>query len=177
MKALCISLVAALGLAIGLWWTRGTAPVTETRTAPVTERRTPSTPLARIPALRPTIPIKTLEPTSTDPEKRPHQEALWRDLRSFATEKKLTDAQWERFQRDLSELAAIESAAWAQGVRTDGFDGIVELSEELEAELLARCAAYMTRDQIAGLRFRFLDLVTRVRRLHYVPTIGPEPST
>jgi hypothetical protein len=166
MKA--IAVVVVLGLVIGLWWTRDTTAPKEPEIAkpkPTLETRAPLS--TRFPRLRPTE-VKSLEPTETDPEIRPQQEALWRDLRAFAKDTKLTDEQWERFQRDLSELAATESAAWAQGLRTD-FNGIIELSDELEAELLQRCAAYMTKDQLLELRFRFLGVVTRVRQLHYLP--------
>jgi hypothetical protein len=173
MKAVVVVVVVALGLVIGFWWTRDTTapkapaiakpkPTLETRASETRARLT-----TRFPGLRPTQ-VKTLEPVETDPEIRPQQEALWRELLAFAKDTKLTDEQWERLQRDLSELAATESAAWAQGLRTD-FNGIIELSDELEAELLQRCAAYMTRDQLLELRFRFLGVVTRVRQLHYLP--------
>lgn len=166
MKTLAV--VVALGLVIGFWWTRDTtAPKAPEIAKPKPTLDTRTTLTKRFSGLHPT-PVKTLEPVETDPEIRPQQDALWRDLRAFAKDTKLTDEQWEQFQRDLSELAATESAAWAQGLRTD-LNGIIELSDELEAELLQRCAAYMTRDQLLELRFRFLGLVTRVRQLHYLP--------
>jgi hypothetical protein len=124
------------------------------------------------PALeQPVRPRRTLEPTEEHlPEIRKAQEVLWQQLRTFASDVKLSDAQWEQFERDLSELGAMDAVAfYGQALRTRDFEGVVELSEELELELEQRAATYMTKKQLDTLRFRFGDLVTRVRQLHYVP--------
>lgn len=97
----------------------------------------------------------------------------------FASEAELTDAQWNQFVSDLSELATSESAAWANGVKargSDSFDGIIELNDELGHELEARCAVHMTQKQLRVFRFRFhaSALVAQVQRLHFLPIITPD---
>jgi hypothetical protein len=112
----------------------------------------------------------TLEPTEADPNRRKAQERLWQDLRTFASDVELTDAQWDQFARDLSDLAEIEATAYGRAIKTGSTDGVIDLSDELGHELEARCAAYMTPKQVSVLRFRFSHgvLVTRVRQLHFV---------
>jgi len=172
-----IAIVVALGLVIGAWWTRDDAtPRTEPRTTPTpaaigAQQIQPTQPTLHNPSprVRPTLSVQTLEPTSTDPIRREHQETLWRDLRAFASAAKLTDVQWDRFVHDLIELAEIEAAAWAKG-----FEGVVELSSELAREMEGRAATYMTADQVAQLRFHDQQaMIIRVRQLHIPP---PPPA-
>jgi hypothetical protein len=184
VKILGLSIVVGLGIVIGWWWTRDdVAPTPATQPSQHSRRTAATQPSPRsltsrssVTSTRPTLaqqPLPTLEPAEVDPARRERQEELWRALRAFATDAELTDAQWEQFQRDLSELAALESATMRDAIATGNFDGIVDLSNELELELELRCAAYLTKRQVSALRFRFDGLVTRVRRLYYVPQFAP----
>ena len=180
MKRL-LGLTIAVGLVIGLWWTREESvshPARDRVTAaPVVSPvqvhrvgRSNATPVLEQERVRP-----TLEATDADPERHKAQEALWHHLRKFASDAKLTDTQWERFEDDLSELVATESAALTSSITAGDYDGLVELSEELDRELAVRCAAYMTEKQLRALRFHFpAGLVARVRQLHYLPVVTPE---
>lgn len=180
MKILGLSVVAALGLVIGVLWTREAPPneVTVSRPA-IDQGAQPSQ------AHRPVVPRNaeapptlsnqerpTLEATAADPSRRKAQERLWQELRTFASEAKLTDVQWAQFQRDLSELAESESAGWANAIKTGDFDDVLELNAELGQDLETRCANYMTRRQLSVLRrYRADILVTQVRQLHFVPKL------
>ena len=191
MKILGLLVVVVLGLVVGLWWTDD-APsrpasnqaaelaadhVAERAADPSRARRAIGLRTDRFPEIakreRP-----TLEPTEkNDPKRREFQEALWRDLRAFANEAKLTDAQWDQFVGDLSDLASTESAAIASAVAPGGdVAGAFELNDELGHELEARCAEHMTEKQLRVFRFRFHadGLVAQVRRLHFVPVVTPE---
>lgn len=180
MKKL-LGLTIALGVVIGLWWTREESVSSPGRDrvfpAPVVSPvqvprvgRSNATPVLEQQRVRP-----TLEARDADPERHKAQEELWQQLRKFARDAKLTDTQWEQFEHDLSELVATESAALTNSIRAGDFEGLVELSEELDRELATRCAAYMTEKQLLALRFHFpAGLVARVRQLHYVPVVTPE---
>lgn len=199
MKMLGLSIVVALGLAIGLWWTREApraareAPAEQpTDRAPVGLEPLDRAPIGRAPAgstnatppsatvhPRPELSTPerlTLEPTDPDPKRRAAQESLWQYLRTFAKEAELTDAQWDRFVRDLSELATSESAAWDDSTKVGGFEDMSNLNDELGRELEERIAAYMTDKQLRVFRFRLNAgaAVTQVRQLHFVAKVAPE---
>ena len=177
MKTLGLSIVVALGLVLGLWWTREASvsrPAVDQAAEPPPRARRAIGPSNA--AMRPLVELAkrerpTLEPIEVDPKRRKAQEALWQELRGFASEAELTDAQWDRFERDLSELAEIEATAWAKALKAENFEGVIELSQELGHELEVRAAAYMTKKQQSILRFRLNagGVVTRVRQLHFVP--------
>lgn len=180
-KATWLLLVLGLGLGVGLLWTRDTSsvdvlPTTRDTTAartPESQRDHRAIGFRAVPVLAAATPLPSLEPTNTYPERRKLQEELWHYLRKFATDAKLTDAEWQQFQRDLSELAATESAAYLAADRAIDFTGVTDLNDELGVELEARCARYMTERQLAVLRnYRAWALITRVRQLHYAN--GPE---
>lgn len=111
-----------------------------------------------------------LEPAPEDsPQRRKLQQELWRELHRFAAEAELTDAQLEQFVSDVSELAVTEAVALFASLETDGnIRAIWDLN--LGSELRARCAAWMTDEQLRVFYFRFDDgnsLVSQVRRLYY----------
>ena len=170
-KPLGLAMVVAAGIVVGLWWT------TDDAASPIVADRSSQSQARRVrPDVTPALAARvrrSLEPTDTDPKHRELQNALWKDLRRWAGKARLTDAQWNRFQRDLSELAVLESAALANGVRV-GFDGVRELQEELDRELEAHCAEYMTDKQLRAMRPYLSALVTRVRQLHYSPVVLPD---
>jgi hypothetical protein len=133
---IALAIVVAVGLAIGLLWTRDTSkpsprstPVhgsSKTKLHPADSTPADST---RLPA--PTLPTRKRLELTDDPVRRPLQEELHKQLRAFAVEAKLTDEQVDLFERDLSELAAIEAGALMNGVRARTFDGVLELNAEL----------------------------------------------
>lgn len=184
MKILGLSIVVVLGLGVVLW--RVGEPPRAAQEAPVehSARRAAIGPSnVTTPTVmghpRPELATQerpTLEPTDADPKRREAQEQLWQYLRVFATEAELTDTQWDRFVRDLSELAAIESAAWDDSIRAGKFGDISRLNDELGYELEERISAYMTDQQLRVFRFRIIadGVVTQVRALHFVPSSIPE---
>lgn len=190
MKLLGLSIVVAMGLAIAWWWTREAPrvakeapPKQSARLAPL-EPSNPTTP-APTRSTAPTLTTArwrpelvqpervTLEPTATDPERRTAQESFLRYLRVFATEAELTDAQWDRFVRDLTELGAIEAQAWFESARDGDIGDAYRLNDELAHELEERIAAYLTERQLRVFRFRISaqGAITQVRQLHFVPRL------
>ena len=110
------------------------------------------------------------------PQRREGQEKLWRDLRTFAKNVKLTDEQWDRLVNDLIELATADQKAWLDPSKAD-LPARHELTVSLERDLEARCASYMTKDQVAELRFRYLSgLISRARQVVVPLPTDPEPT-
>ena len=102
-------------------------------------------------------------------EQSEQQKQLWTELRTFASDVRLTDEQWDHFVRDLTELGDMDRRAWDDALDDGGdWSGTFELTQNLDRELFLRCTTYMTKAQVAELRFRFLSLVTRARQ------VGPQ---
>jgi hypothetical protein len=165
MKALGIAL--ALAFAVWLLWgtaTPVTAPVASTPERvhrPEHPRGTPRD----TPVLTTVTPLR-LKPDSIRPERRAGQDELVKYLGEFAVRAELTAKQWERFERDLVDLAESETAAYmAAGTGTGDFTGVSELNKDLGRELETRCAQYMTERQLAILQdYRPWALIMRVRQ-------------
>jgi hypothetical protein len=105
------------------------------------------------------------------PDQRQAQAALWDKLREYARDVELTDAQWDQFVRDLTDLAeedfaSRDSALVAKSSPAD----VAKKSMALEEELFVRCAAFMTDKQLRALKFRFLGLVTQARHVAIAQT-------
>jgi hypothetical protein len=190
-----IAIVVALGLVIGWWWTRdasrenGTEHTTtnqsQTTQASPQSRRAPSGPSVETGsgAQSSTPPVlagpvqerRTLEPREGDsPEIRKLQESMWKELRKFASDVQLTDAQWDQFERDLMDLGGTYAVAYYGAAKSGDFEGVRGLDDDLERELEQRTAAYMNPKQLARLRNRHTSLVTRVRQLYFLPK-GMDP--
>jgi hypothetical protein len=84
----------------------------------------------------------------------------------------LTDAQWDQFVRELTELAEEDKTFGDSALvaRTPPAE-VVKHSMALEEELFVRCAAFMTDKQVRTLKFRFLGLVMQARHFA-VPQIS-----
>jgi len=168
MKVLAMSLALALAVVVGLLWTHSGSVA-----APVPPQPQPERTVEVGPILAPVLASATapsLKPDDdTYPERRQLQEGVLKHLRKFATEAKLTEEQWQRFERDLMDLAAAESAAYIAADRAMDFTGTKQLNRELGLELVARCGDYMTADQLSVLRrYRPWSLVMQVRQM-FVP--------
>jgi hypothetical protein len=189
-KTIGIVIVVVLGLVVGVLWSRDERGVTAPHAERIEERgesrarRSARTAMgAAIAAMDPlqVVQRKTLEPTATDPRVRELQEKYLARLDRFVARAQLTEAQRERFEVDLWELAEISWSAHVKAIEVGfdgrvevGFDGLIELAEELGHELEARAAAYMDQRQLAILRrFQPDVLVSGVRGAY----LAQQPSS
>ena len=193
-KIVALSIVA-VALVTGWWWARDTATVASSDQTPAL-KISPSQPRRALTvSSAPSLPSNPSEPSAPPSEQRgtrivrklpaprtlePNdkettawirkaQADLWNDLRKFTKDVNLTDEQWRQFERDLLELGAMDAHGWYVEQDWSG-SGVLELTEELDAELTRRTATYMTKQQLRTLDWRHGGLVTRVRHAHYLPT-------
>lgn len=190
MKKLLILLVTvAVGIVVGLLSTRQPSRKSAVKSGPsapvessVTAPSQPQLPAAPPPAQSDdkggsngsnlAHPVYAVPSVPMDfPDQREAQAALWNKLREYARDVQLTDAQWDQFVRDLTELAeedfaSRDSALVAKSPPAD----VAKKSTALEEELFVRCAAFMTDKQVRTLKFRFLGLVMQARHVAIAQT-------
>jgi hypothetical protein len=92
----------------------------------------------------------------------------WEMIKAYAVEAQLTPAQWDRFRRDLIELAKLQDdMEWDESYERLSREEQTELIVDLGTQLEERCAAYLNQKQMRNLRRRFtlFDLVNGVHGL------------
>lgn len=192
-KILILVVTLAVGVVVGLLSTRQptrhssatsrpSAPTSPSVTAPSQPQlpvaRTANPPSPANDASGPSVghPVYATPSVPMDfPDQREAQAALWNKLRQFASDVQLTDAQWDQFVRDLTELAEEDFASWDTQFMKDGRNPVphpevLAHSKELEEELFVRCATFMTDKQVRTLKFRFLGLVMQARHVAVAQT-------
>jgi hypothetical protein len=81
---------------------------------------------------------------------------FWLQLRSFAVEADLTEAQWQTLLGDFSDLAFSGIAAHSTASEENSsMEDANRLTDELGLVLDERCASWMTAKQLRIFRFRF----------------------
>lgn len=184
-KIIILVVTVALGIVVGLLSTREPSRRSAVTSRPSTESSVAASPQPQLPAAavaNPPVPANGASGPSPVyatpsvpmdfPDDREKQAALWEKLRAYARDVQLTDAQWDQFVRELTELAEEDKTSWDSGLvaRTPPAE-VVKHSSELEEELFVRCAEFMTDKQVRTLKFRFLGLVMQARHFA-VPQIS-----
>lgn len=101
-----------------------------------------------------TTELPVSEIPDADAEKR--RQWFWLQLRSFAVEADLTEAQWQTLLGDLSDLALSGIAAHSTAAEENSsMEDANRLTDELALEFEERCASWMTAKQRRVFWFRF----------------------
>jgi hypothetical protein len=170
-KALALAVIVAVAIGVGSLWARDDRDATSRDVADESrseDRARSATKRALHTAVRPVrltevADLRSLEPTAEEPRVRELQEWLIARLDLFYARASLTSDQRERFETDLWDVAETEWSAYLAGPR-DGFDGLPELREASEHELLSRAESYLDAQQLAVLRrIDPLTLIANVR--------------